>query len=306
MSETTSSFDFLGKRLYALVFFLIIVFAGLLSYFQQGFTLGTDFSGGIRIEFSAPTTIQEIRETITNNQIAITTLTHSDGTLNFLLTAPAELGREGSGDYLLNDLRKKNTEEKVVVLASDYIGPSVGNDFILQALKLLGIVTGLILVYVVFRFDYIYGVGAVFALLHDMIILLVITLIFRIPIDLTVMAAFLTILGYSINDTIVIFDRIRENHALLPNEDFAKVINKGISQTLKRTILTSLTTIFVAGSIYTWAGNTLKSFGLLLVIGIISGTYSSIFVASPISYELWKSTHKKNKKLLKSIDKDPF
>ncbi|MGL4677494.1 MAG: protein translocase subunit SecF [Brevinema sp.] len=283
--------DFLSKRMIALILFAILSIVGVISFFNEGFILGTDFSGGIRIEFSVPeASIQEIRDLITEDQIAITTLAYKDGIQNFLLTAPAELGQDGSGDYLLDSVREQFKD--VTVLSSDYIGPSIGNDFVLQALKLLAIVTALILVYVAFRFDFIYGVGAITALLHDMIILLIFTLLFKIPIDLTILAAFLTILGYSINDTIVIFDRIRENHDLLPNEDFAKIINKSINQSFQRTLLTSITTLFVAGSIYIWSGNILRNFGLLLAIGIISGTYSSIFVASPITYFLW---NKKNK-----------
>ncbi len=297
MIETKNKvyFDFLGKRLIALSIFIVLLITGIVSYIQHGFTLGTDFSGGIRIEFSAPTTVQEARELISEEQISITTLTKNDGTESFLLTAPAEFGDSGSGDYLLDAIREKYNITNVVVLASEYVGPSVGNDFALQSLKLLGIVTGLILVYVAFRFDFIYSVGAITALLHDMIILLIFTVVLKIPIDLTVLAAFLTILGYSINDTIVIFDRIRENHTALAQEDMYKVMNKSINQTLKRTLLTSITTLFVAGAIYIWAGNILQNFGFLLILGILSGTYSSIFVAAPITYFLFNKTHKTNK-----------
>ncbi|MGL5956380.1 MAG: protein translocase subunit SecF [Brevinema sp.] len=291
MKTQKFNFDFLSKRMIALILFIILSIIGMISFFNNGFILGTDFAGGIRIEFAVPeASIQDIRNLISEDQIAITTLAYKDGIQNFLLTAPAEFGRDGSGDYLLNPIRE--TFNEVSVLSSDYIGPSIGNDFVLQALKLLAIVTVLILVYVAFRFDFVYGVGATAALLHDMIILLIFTLLFQIPIDLTILAAFLTILGYSINDTIVIFDRVRENHELLPNEDFAKIINKSINQSFQRTLLTSITTLFVAGSIYIWSGNILQNFGLLLVIGIISGTYSSMFVAAPVTYFLW---NKKNK-----------
>ncbi len=301
MTEITNkfNFDFLGKRMIALIVFVVLAVVGTISYVNSGITLGTDFAGGIRIEFSVDATVQDIRALISDTQIAITTLTRTDGTASILLTAPAELAQDGSGDYLLNPIRQQYPN--ITVLSSDYIGPSIGNDFALQSLKLLAIVTGLILVYVAFRFDFIYGVGAIVALLHDMLILLIFTIVFRIPVDLTILAAFLTILGYSINDTIVIFDRVRENHSLLPNEDFAKVMNKSIIQNLKRTVLTSITTLFVAGSIYIWSGNVLQSFGLLLVIGVISGTYSSMFVAAPTTYILhsYMDKNKNNKKIAK-------
>ena len=284
--------DFLSKRMIALIIFVVAIVAGGVIYFQSGFILGTDFAGGIRIEFAAPSTIKELRAFITNNQISLTTLKNSAGEETFLLTAPAELGQDGSGEYLLDPIREEYGTDTIVTLSSEYVGPSVGTDFAIQAIKLFAIVAGLILVYIAFRFDFLYGLGAITALFHDMIIMLVITIVLRIPVDLTTMAAFLTILGYSINDTIVIFDRVRENHEKLPNEDYYKTINKSIGQSFQRTILTSITTLFVAGAIYFWAGPTLKNFGLLLIVGILSGTYSSILVASPITYLAWKKTHK--------------
>jgi len=284
---------FLEKRIIALIIFIVILSIGIFTYIIKGFTLGTDFSGGIRIEFTAPTNIQDIRSLINNNSLSIITLKNNTGQESFLLTAPVSLAQENSGDYLLDPLCEKFGSKNIIILTSDFIGPSIGHNFIYQSLKLLGIVTLLILIYIAFRFDFLYGIGAVFALIHDMIIMLIFTLIFQIPIDLTVLAAFLTILGYSINDTIVIFDRVRENYELSPNEDFIHIINKSISQSFNRTILTSITTLFVASSIFIWAGNSLRSFGLLLIIGIISGTYSSIFVASPITYSVWKMQNKK-------------
>ncbi len=303
------NFNFLSKRLISLGLFAVVLVVGIVSYFANGVTLGTDFAGGIRIEFTVPENdIEKVRDLLVDGQefqnsafeqISVTTLRYSDGTEGYLLTAPTELSVGGSGDYLLTPLR--SNYPSVVVLSSSYVGPSIGEDFALQSLRLLAIVAGLILVYVGFRFDLVYGVGSVSALVHDMTVLFVFTLLFKVPVDLTILAAFLTILGYSINDTIVIFDRIRENHELLPNEDFYKTVNKSINQSLKRTILTSVTTLFVAGAIFVWSGNALRNFGLLLIVGILSGTYSSIFVAAPVTYSLWKRTHEKpNKKVVKN------
>ncbi|MGL4387809.1 MAG: protein translocase subunit SecF [Brevinema sp.] len=280
--------DFLKFRIIALSLFVVLAMSGLTIYFSKGISLGTDFSGGIRIEFTAPSDVELLRNIINNNKIAITTFQKSDSNQSFLLTAPSELEQNGSGQYLLDPVIKKFGSKNVTILSSEFIGPSVGNNFVKQSLRLLAIVAALILVYIAFRFDFIYGLGAVAALVHDMLILLIFTIILSIPVDLTVLAAFLTILGYSINDTIVIFDRVRENHNLTPNEDLLHVMNKSIRLSLTRTVLTSITTLFVAVSIYVWAGYTLQSFGLLLIIGIISGTYSSIFIASPITYVLWK------------------
>ncbi|MGL4562593.1 MAG: protein translocase subunit SecF [Brevinema sp.] len=280
--------DFLKYRIIALVLFVILTLSGLVMYVTKGIKLGTDFSGGIRIEFTAPSDVESLRKMIDNNKIAITTFQKPDQQQSFLLTAPSELQKEGSGQYLLDPVVKQLGKDQVQILASEFIGPSVGDNFVKQSLRLLAIVVALILVYVAFRFDFMYGLGAIGALIHDMVILLIFTILLSIPVDLTILAAFLTILGYSINDTIVIFDRIRENHSITPNEDLSEIINKSIKLSLNRTILTSITTLFIAIAIFVWAGDTLRNFGLLLVIGIISGTYSSIFVASPITYELWK------------------
>ncbi|MGL4394768.1 MAG: protein translocase subunit SecF [Brevinema sp.] len=283
--------DFLKYRVVALIVFAVLAVSGLAMYFSKGITLGTDFSGGIRIEFTAPSDVETLRTTIDNTKIAITTFQKTDNSESFLLTAPAELEKDGSGQYLLDPVIAKYANQ-VQILSSEFIGPSVGSNFVRQSLQLLAIVAALILVYVAFRFDFIYGIGAVGALIHDMLILLIFTIIFSIPVDLTVLAAFLTILGYSINDTIVIFDRVRENHNITPEEDLLLVMNKSIKLSLTRTFLTSVTTLFIAFSIFIWAGYTLKSFGLLLIIGIISGTYSSIFIAAPITYTLWKWKNK--------------
>lgn len=284
--------DFIGKRKISLVIFLGFVLLGFLSYLIVGFTLGTDFSGGIRLEFTAPSNIENIREIINNDQIAITTLYDINGKTSFLITAPYNLAKEGSGEYLLNPIKQALGQDNVIILSSNFVGPSVGTDFSVQAIKLLLIVTILMLIYIAFRFDFMYGIGAVSALIHDMIVMITCTILLRIPIDLTILAAFLTILGYSINDTIVIFDRVRENIIKYRNMDLQIVMNKSIHQTLKRTILTSLTTLFVAISIFIWSGNVLKDFGLLLIIGIVSGTYSSIFVASPITYFSYRIRNK--------------
>lgn len=288
-STLFSQINFIGYRYFSLFLFVGFIVLGIIGYtLNSGFVLGTDLAGGIRIEFTAPATVEELRDLLPDPSISITTLKDANTGQSFLLTAPADLAQEGSGDYLLDAVKKSFDPDQIQILSSTFIGPSVGQDFSLQALKLISIVSLLILIYVAFRFDFIYGIGAIAASLHDILVILIVIVLFKIPVDLTVTAAILTILGYSINDTIVIFDRIRENHALLPEEDMAPIINQSISQCMVRTLLTSLTTLMVAVSIYIWAGSSLQNFGFLMIIGIISGVYSSIFVASPITYRVWK------------------
>lgn len=288
-STLFSQINFIGYRYLSLFLFVGFVILGIIGYtLNGGFVLGTDLAGGIRIEFTAPATVEELRDLLPNPSISITTLKDANTGQSFLLTAPADLAQEGSGDYLLDAVKKSFDTNKIQILSSTFIGPSVGQDFSLQALKLISIVSLLILIYVAFRFDFIYGIGAIAASLHDILVILMVIILFKIPVDLTVTAAILTILGYSINDTIVIFDRIRENHALLPEEDMAPIINQSIAQCMVRTLLTSLTTLMVAIAIYIWAGSSLRNFGFLMIIGVISGVYSSIFVASPTTYAVWE------------------
>ena len=300
-----SGFDFIGLRYLALVIAIILAVAATGCYIGfKGFTLGTDFAGGLRVEFTAPASVEELRTLITGNAVSITTLQTGE-TSSFLLTAPAGDNQDGAIEAYIQPLREKYGAENITTISSSFVGPSVGYGFSLQALRLVSIVALLILIYVAFRFNYIYGLGAIAASIHDILVMLAAVIIFRIPIDLTVMAAFLTILGYSINDTIVIFDRVRENHAVIPEEDLGPIINKSISQCMTRTILTSLTTLFVAVAIFIWAGASLRSFGLLMIIGIVSGTYSSLFVAAPVTYFFWKlSRNKKTKKSHKVLTKE--
>ncbi|MGL5253452.1 MAG: protein translocase subunit SecF [Brevinema sp.] len=300
-----SGFDFIGLRRLALVVATVLAVVATGCYISfKGFTLGTDFAGGLRVEFTAPASIEELRTIITGNAVSITTLQTGSMT-SFLLTAPATDQQDGAIEAYIQPLREKYGSEEVTIVSSSFVGPSVGYGFSLQALRLVSIVSLLILIYVAFRFNYIYGLGAIASSIHDILVMIAAVIIFRIPIDLTVMAAFLTILGYSINDTIVIFDRVRENHAFIPEEDLAPIINKSISQCMTRTILTSLTTLFVAVAIFIWAGASLRNFGLLMIIGIISGTYSSLFVAAPTTYFFWKLSRKKNeKKSNKVLTKD--
>ena len=306
-TDTTlfSGFNFIGLRYLALIVAAVLAIAATGCYIAfNGFTLGTDFAGGLRVEFTAPASIEELRTSITGNAVSITTLQTGE-TSSFLLTAPAGDSQDGAIDAYIQPLREKYGTENITIISSSFVGPSVGYGFSLQALRLVSIVALLILVYVAFRFNYIYGIGAIAASIHDILVMLAAVIIFRVPIDLTVMAAFLTILGYSINDTIVIFDRVRENHAAIPEEDLGPVINKSISQCMTRTILTSLTTLFVAIAIFIWAGASLRNFGLLMIIGIVSGTYSSLFVAAPVTYFFWKlSRNKKIKKSHKVLTKE--
>lgn len=164
----------------------------------------------------------------------------------------------------------------------EIVGPKIGADLRHQAMLVVLYALAAMLVYIAFRFEWVYGVAAVIAVFHDTIITIGLFSIFNKPIDLTVLAALLTLVGYSMNDTIVVFDRIRENIQLQRRGSFSELVNASINQTLSRTVLTSVLTLLTALSLYFFGGQVLNGFSFALVIGIIIGTYSSIFIASPI------------------------
>jgi preprotein translocase subunit SecF len=164
----------------------------------------------------------------------------------------------------------------------EIVGPKIGADLRQQAINVVLIALAAMLIYIAFRFEWIYGVAAVIAVFHDTIITIGLFSIFNKQIDLTVIAALLTLVGYSMNDTIVTFDRIRENIKLQRRGSFTEIVNLSINQTLSRTILTSGLTFLTAVSLYLFGGQVLNGFSFALVVGIIIGTYSSIFIASPI------------------------
>ncbi len=189
---------------------------------------------------------------------------------------------QGMTPQILTALRAECFAGNFAVRSNEVVGPKIGSDLRQQAINVVLIALAAMLVYIAFRFEWIYGVAAVIAVFHDTIITIGLFSLFRKPIDLTVIAALLTLVGYSMNDTIVTFDRIRENLKLQMRGSFTHIVNVSINQTLSRTILTSGLTFLTAISLFLFGGQVLNGFSFALVIGIIIGTYSSIFIASPI------------------------
>ena len=282
---------FLKWKWLSLGFSFLFLAAGTVKLIVQGgFKMGIDFIGGTRIEVSIANAkgVDDVRNVFSKKGIDSEVTTVSSGTnMNYLITIA---GKQGAGtsqsDSIESMLIKKFGKNNVIIRGSELIGSRMGNSFALRSLQLMLIVTVMILLYVAVRFDFLYGAGAIVALFHDVLVMLASVVLLNVRMDMTILAAVLTILGYSINDTIVVFDRVRENHKINPDEDYEYTMDKSITQSLSRTIITSLTTLIVAGAIYFLGGRVLKNFGLLMMIGIISGTYSSIFIASPITYIL--------------------
>ncbi|MFN4216382.1 MAG: protein translocase subunit SecF [Brevinematales bacterium] len=287
---------FMKMAPYAIGLSVVIILAGLVVFIVRGgFEVGIDFKGGSRAEvvIGQEVSIGELRSLFKNRGVEanITTVGLVEDN-RFVITVPFEQGKDGIAT-MKEVLTNAYGESTVQFIGTTTIEAKVGKSFVYRALNLIWVVSLIILAYIIVRFDFSYGVGAIVALLHDLLIMLAFALFFRIPIDITIIAAILTILGYSINDTIVVFDRIRERKAYHKEEDFILVIDRSVTEVLERSIITALTTLFAAVALYIWGGEVLRNFSILLIVGLVSGTYSSVMIAAPITAGIRLLTNRK-------------
>ncbi len=277
-------YDFMGKSKLFIALSLILVLASWAILFTRGLHYGIDFAGGtlvqLKYEKSAP--IKKIREDLKKDPIfknaSITEFGSPNEVVIRFSTSSSSVGVD-IGDKVRELL--KNTG-KFKVRRVDMVGPKVGNELREKGLMAMVLSIIAILIYVAFRFEWRFGLAAILALVHDVSISLGFVSLFQIDVNLDILAAILTIMGYSLNDTIIVFDRIREGIKEAKVMDLFSVINESVTKTLSRTTLTSLTTFFVVLTLYLFGGEIIKGFSFTLLIGIIVGTYSSIFVASPL------------------------
>jgi preprotein translocase subunit SecF len=281
----------MSKKWYFLGFSLIVTVAGLLSiFFWHGIPLGVDFKGGtiVTVKFSDSVHEDKIRAAVSSAGIKDSRIQRYGPAANdeFIIAleqkATDEKALDSGKQLIINALNNSPLAQKFEVRNVEIVGPQVGNQLKWQAFwatmySLLGM-----LIYLAFRFELIYGVAAVVAVFHDTLFTLGVFSLTNTEISLTVIAALLTLIGYSMNDTIVIFDRIRENLKLSRRESMRELVNKSINQTLSRTILTSGLTFLTVISLYLFGGQVLHGFSFALVVGILIGTYSSIAVAAPM------------------------
>jgi preprotein translocase subunit SecF len=299
----TTNIDWLGKKWYFLGFSLIFSVAGLLSIlFWHHIPLGVDFKGGtqVRVAFTQTPNEDHVREAIDRAGVRGFTIQRiSDPSGNaankVIIAMPESSATDASHDAgrvsVENALNANYHDSGFTIEEVDIVGPTAGKALQKQALwatlySLLGM-----LVYLWFRFELIYGVAAVVAVFHDTLITIGAFSLTNQEITLTVIAAILTLIGYSMNDTIVVFDRIRENLALSRRESLHDVVNRSINQTLSRTVISSGLTFLTVLSLFVFGGEVLHGFSFALVIGILIGTYSSIAVAAPmlVAYQDWRA-----------------
>jgi preprotein translocase subunit SecF len=285
--KPNSHFDFVGKNRIAVILSLAVIFAGFLSLVLKGGPqYGVDFSGGtlIQVRFSLPTQASQIKEFLSELKLeSITVQQFGDRSNEFLIRAQqSEAEMSHFSQKIERALKVGSGDGDLEILRSEMVGPQVGRDLRTKGVLALGYAMIGTLVYLSWRFEYRFGVAAMVALAHDVLVTLGLLSIFDMDIDLTIVAAMLTIVGYSLNDTIIIFDRIRENIARRGSETFEATVNRSVNETLSRTILTSGTTLLVVFSLFVFGGNVIHGFAFALLVGIIAGTYSSVFVASAL------------------------
>lgn len=283
-----TNFDFMGKKYIAFVISGILVILGIIAVYQIAIgsaNLGIDFAGGtaVQIKFDKAVPLQEVRDALNEKQIKNVEL-QDFPTVNKVLIKVKKEGDEigGISDEIISGLKSHFTDNTITVDSVTEIGPKVGKRLRTDALWAIIAATIGILIYVAWRFQFRFSVGATTATFHDVLAVLGLFNIMGLEINLIVVSALLTIAGYSLTDTVVVFDRIRENLRMLVRDPVEKVINRSINEILSRTFITSITTILAAGALYLFGGEVIHDFALAMIFGITIGTYSSIFVASPI------------------------
>jgi preprotein translocase subunit SecF len=286
--KQNTKIDFMAQRKWAAILSAILFTLSIVSLLMNGLNWGLDFTGGTQIQLSFPTAVDvgQVRDSLQkagfNEAVAISYGTSKDVLVS--LAPKKDVSAEENKEALVGQILQVLPDAKVEQV--DFIGPQVGKE--LATKGALAIVIALLgtMIYIALRFEYRFAVGSTIALIHDPILILGLFSFFHIEFNLIGLAAVLTVIGYSLNDTIVIFDRVRENFRKLRKSEPVEVINQSINQTLSRTIMTSVLTLMVVLALFFLGGSMLHGFALALIIGIIVGTYSSIYVAGSLSLML--------------------
>jgi preprotein translocase subunit SecF len=297
---TNPNYNFLRWRWHAVALSWVLIIAGLVTIYTKGMAKGIEFAGGTTVimQFDTTPSVEAVRDALNKNypgggQDAIVQ-TYGDPSLRQVMVRVPQVGAEQgaslsvSAQNVENALRKANLGNFTVV-GTEIVGPSVGEEltqkgiwaFVLSLVGILG--------YIAFRYEFSFAVGAVVATLHDILVTFAFLAFFRYDLTLNVIAALLTVTGYSTNDTIVIFDRVRENMRKMRRESLSDIINVSINQTLGRTVITAGTALLSAIALFLFGGEVLHGFAFTMLVGIITGTYSSVFVAAAI-VTFWRRT----------------
>jgi len=296
--KRVTEFDFMAKKTMAVTLSCAVILIGIISIvFHGGLRYGIDFAGGtlVQLKFKNPPAIEEVRDGLRTIGLGDSTIQEFGSKNHLLVRIERSEGKlEEIGTKIKNSLIGKYEAENIVVERVEMVGPKVGKD--LREKAILSIVYAIIgiVIYISWRFEFQYAVAAIIALIHDVLVTMGAFSLADKEFTLVIVAAFLTIIGYSLNDTIVVFDRIRENMRRKGKTLLKDVINASINQTLSRTILTSGTTLLVVVALFFLGGEIIHDFSFALMIGVLVGTYSSIFIAS-VFLVYWESRSAKKR-----------
>jgi preprotein translocase subunit SecF len=286
---STLSIDFIRLRFMAALLSIVMIMVGVYSLATKGLNFGIDFSGGTKVEliYAQDVSVADIRAVLDEAQFGESMVQHFGSNRDVMIRLPLA---EGQQDATVSTRIMAALESSPVgqgtLQSVEFVGPTFGKELFEKGILALVYALIMVMIYVAFRFEWKFSLGSVVALIHDIVITIGVFSLLRMEFTMPVLAALMAVIGYSLNDTIVVFDRIRENFRRLRDMDTEAIMNISINQTLPRTILTSLTTLLVLFALYWYGGEALTGFAATLIIGVIIGTYSSIFVASPTIFAL--------------------
>lgn len=284
-----TNFNFLGRRKAAVILSAVAMLISIGSIALQGLNLGIDFTGGTLIEvgYEKPADLSTIRAALSNSGFPEAIVQHFGTSKDVLVRlAPRDEMSNAEISTQILTLLQSASESTVQMRRVEFVGPQIGEELTEDGgLALIFALFG-ILIYVGLRFEYRFALGSVAALIHDVVLTIGFFSLFQIEFDLTVLAAVLAVIGYSLNDTIVVFDRIRENFRKVRNETTEEIMNISLNQTLSRTLTTSMTTLLVLIALFFLGGELIHSFAIALILGVLIGTYSSIYVATTAALAL--------------------
>jgi preprotein translocase subunit SecF len=293
-----TNYDFLGKKKFFITFSLVMIALSVVSFAVRGLRYGVDFAGGtvVQIRFDKTVSAEDVRRALIGQLGGEPTVQSFGGANEYIIqTEQSTEDLEGMSRKVRDTLSSALRDPKAEVRRVEMVGPKVGKDLRMKGLMAVLVSLAGILLYVWFRFDFAFGLGGVLALFHDVIVTMGMVSLLGREFDLTGLAAILTIAGYSINDTIVIFDRIRENMKKTGGKgDMEQIMNTSVNETLSRTILTVLTVLMIAVALFFLGGPVIHNFAFIMLVGLAYGCYSSIYIASPIA--LWWDTRAARRK----------
>ena len=282
-----SNFNFLSKKKFAIIVSSILIIFSILSFSVKGLNFGIDFSSGyiVQLKFEKDLNISNVRNAFEKNGVSDSIIQYfgSNNEIIIKFKEDSSFSKDTVNNFLIKSLSEDYNFD---ILKLEFVGSQIGAELREKGEWAMLVALLCILLYIGLRFEFLFGIGAIIALIHDVIITLGIFSILQLEFNLSVLSAVLAVIGYSLNDTIVVYDRIRENSRTVRNDSFIDVLNSSVNQTLSRTVITSLTTLFVLLSLYILGGAAVENFALAMIIGILIGTYSSIYIASTSLYYL--------------------